>query len=103
MLSRPLGWGLLVVIPLGLALAVALQLVRRGRAGQPAVRFAATGLLLTTWLYFSLNFAFFRWPWPWAEWTKRTPNALIFAVCAVGLTVAALRMPRSTAGSAVRE
>ncbi|WP_202802862.1 hypothetical protein [Singulisphaera acidiphila] len=102
-LSRPLGWGLLVVIPLGLALAVALQLVRRGRAGQPAVRFAATGLLLTTWLYFSLNFAFFRWPWPWAEWTKRTPNALIFAVCAVGLTVAALRMPRSTAGSAVRE
>ncbi len=48
------------------------------------------GLLLATWMYFLLNFAFFRWPWPWAAWTIRTPNALIFAVCTLGLTVASV-------------
>lgn len=94
-LSRPLGWILLVAIPLGLALGGALRLVRQGRAGQSAARFAATGLLLTTWLYFMLNFAFFRLPWPWAAWTIRTPNALIFAVCTLGLTAAAVALRSS--------
>ncbi|SIO23324.1 hypothetical protein SAMN05444166_3137 [Singulisphaera sp. GP187] len=101
--SRPLGWGLLVALPLGLTLWVAFWLVRRGRAGQSAARSAATGLLLTTWLYFALNFAFFRWPWPWAEWTMRTPNALIFAVCAVGLTTAAVALRSSGDGGQAEE
>ncbi len=52
--------------------------------------FARIGLLLCTWMYFLLNYAFFRFPWPWAEWTGRTPNGIIFTVCAVGLTLAAL-------------
>jgi hypothetical protein len=42
------------------------------------------------WLYFGLNFAVFQFPWPWAEWTARTPNALVFLVCAAGLTWLAL-------------
>lgn len=86
----PLGWGLLVALPLGLALAAVLGLARRGRHGESAGRFAAIGLLLATWMYFLLNFAFFRCPWPWAAWTIRTPNALIFAVCALGLTIASV-------------
>jgi hypothetical protein len=52
--------------------------------------FARRALLLSTWLYFGLNYAFFRFPWPWAKWTGRTPNAIAFTVCAVGLTVACL-------------
>jgi hypothetical protein len=47
-------------------------------------------------MYFGLNYAFFQFPWPWNTWTTRTPNALIFAVCAVGLTVfVATTRPRS--------
>jgi len=46
---------------------------------------------MTTWLYFGLNYAFFHYPWPWATWTARTPNALVFTACAISLTLAALR------------
>lgn len=51
-------------------------------------------LLLTTWLYFGLNFLMFKMPWPWAPWTIRTPNALVFLACALALTWAACR-PRA--------
>ncbi len=55
-----------------------------------ASAFSGIGLVLSTWIYFCLNYAFFHFPWPWAEWTGRTPNGVIFTVCAVGLTLAAL-------------
>lgn len=103
-LSRPLGWVLLVGVPLGLALVTALALAWRGRLGQRAARMASTGLLLTTWLYFTLNFAFFRLPWPWAAWTRRTPNGLIFLACALGLTIAAvIGGNRGARGGSLRE
>ncbi len=35
------------------------------------------------WFYFALNFAFFRFPWPWKPWTSRTPSAIIFIVYAL--------------------
>ena len=49
-----------------------------------------SALLFNSWLYFGLNYAFFRFPWPWAEWTSRTPNGIIFTVCVLGLTGLAL-------------
>jgi hypothetical protein len=53
-------------------------------------------LLLATWTYFALNFAFFRFPWPWSDWTARTPNAMVFFFCAVGLTAATWLSRRSS-------
>jgi len=49
---------------------------------------------LVTWLYFGLNFEFFRLPWPWQAWTGRTPSAIIFFVCSLALTAAALSFGR---------
>ena len=43
--------------------------------------------LFCFWVYFSLNHAFFHWPWPWQEWTGRTPNGLWFSICVIGLTL----------------
>ncbi|MGD9853759.1 MAG: hypothetical protein AB7U20_02295 [Planctomycetaceae bacterium] len=84
-----------IVLPLTLCTLVAVLLARRGMYGKGARDFSRWSLLLATWVYFWLNFAFFRYPWPWepvAEWTGRTPNGLVFAVCAVVLTLAALAL-----------
>jgi len=89
-ISRPLGWLVLVAIPLAVMLLIAVWLGRRGEQGDSAGRFASVGLLSTTWLYFGLNFAFFRLPWPWKVWTGRTPSGIIFTVCALCLTIAAI-------------
>jgi len=88
--SEPVGWVTLVALPLAIATVSAIALARRGRRGQSPVIFAATGLLLSTWLYFGLNFAFFRVPWPWETWTGRTPSGIIFMVCSICLSVAAV-------------
>lgn len=84
-----------IVLPLVLMTLLAVLLARRGLHGKGARDFARWALLLATWVYFWLNFAFFRFPWPWksvTEWTGRTPNGLVFAVCAVVLTLAALSL-----------
>ena len=81
------GWGAYFALPVAISLLVAWTLARR-QDQQSAGRFAAIALFVNTWIYFALNLAFFRYPWPWREWTSRTPNGLIFFVCAVGLTLA---------------
>lgn len=48
--------------------------------------FFALAVLLNVWVYFWLNFAFFRFPWPWADWTGRTPSGIVFTIFALGLT-----------------
>ena len=83
------GWFLIVQIPLAIMLCGAVWLICSGSKGQRAKSFAAIGLLLTTVLYFGLNTAFFRYAWPWEEWTGRTPNQIIFSVCAFSLILAA--------------
>ena len=84
--------GLLVylVVPLVAASVLAWWSLRRAEAGEKAGTFSRRTLLVSVWLYFSLNFGFFHFPWPWAKWTARTPNAMIFLACAVGLTLVAL-------------
>jgi hypothetical protein len=89
-LSPLVGWGALFVLPLGVALLAAMLLSRRSTEPQSGQRFARVTLVLTVWLYFSLNFAIFEFPWPWAPWTGRTLHGLIFAACALGLTVVVL-------------
>jgi nitroreductase len=84
------GWLIYVAAPLVITTAVALVFARRTAVTRDARSFLRWTLLLATWLYFTLNFAFFHFPWPWDEWTNRTPNGIIFAVCAFGLTALAL-------------
>lgn len=82
-------WGTWLVVPLVISSFAAFWFARNGRR-QDASTFLTWSLLLTVWLYFGLNFAVFQYPWPWSEWTPRTPNALVFTLCAAGLTWFAL-------------
>lgn len=78
------------VIPMAAALLMTWASWVRAAAGESGRGFARRNLLFSVWLYFSLNFAFFHYPWPWQTWTARTPNAMIFLACAGGLTLIAL-------------
>lgn len=92
------GWMIYGVLPLLLTTAAAFWCARRAdrqSSGRECVRAA---LVVNAWLYFGLNFAFVRFPWPWQTWTTRTPNSLVFFVCAVGLTVACWRIGRLNRG-----
>lgn len=80
------GWMLYVILPIAVMAAMAIKFSGESRQRDAARPFLRSGLLLTTWVAFGLNFAFFRYPWPWQEWTFRTPNMLVFLVCALGLT-----------------
>jgi hypothetical protein len=94
------GWLLYGVLPVGLVTLVAVRFAwQSGRAAE-ARSYLRASLLLATWLYFGLNYAFFRFPWPWEAWTSRTPNAQVFSLCALGLTVGAgwVRRPNWSRG-----
>ena len=85
------AWILLVALPLAAMVAAAWWFARRSQRGQSGTDYARGGLVLSTCLYWSLNFAFFRFAWPWQPWTARTPSGLIFTVCAITLILAAIR------------
>lgn len=93
------GWTVYLVLPLILAAGVAAIWSRNQRLSLPAHRFTSSTLLLATWLYFGVNFALFRFPWPWEAWTQRTPSAIVLFVCAIGLSYAALNLPGSERGA----
>lgn len=80
-----IGWCGLFALPMMITLAAAWYFGRRGELDSSAA-FGAPALLLLTWLYFGLNWVFFEYPWPWAEWTNRTPNGILFTICLVGLS-----------------
>jgi hypothetical protein len=83
------GWFRIVQVPMAIMLCGAVWLICQGIKNQSARSFAAVGLLLTALFYFGLNTAFFHFAWPWQEWTGRTPNQIIFSVCALFLVLAA--------------
>jgi hypothetical protein len=83
-----------VGLPLLMTGAAVVVWGRRATQATQARPFLATSLVLATWLYFGLNYAFFRFPWPWAKWTARTPNAIVFTAYALGLTWIAWRTTR---------
>lgn len=84
------GWLLYLVLPIAIVTAVTIRYARQDPVAQTGIEFTRRSLLLNAWLYFLLNYAFFRFPWPWAAWTGRTPNGIIFTVCILGLTACAL-------------
>lgn len=81
-----LGWVLYGVIPLIGVTFLAVRWAQSDRRARPAAEVLRPCLLVATWLYFSLNFAFFHFPWPWSAWTSRTPNSLVYWICAFGLS-----------------
>lgn len=92
------GWILFLVIPLAAATLLVVRLRRQlTTQPRPAAEILAPALLLSTWLFWALNFGFFRAPWPWNPWTIRTPNALFFTACAIGLTGMAVASRRPVA------
>ncbi len=48
------------------------------RRDDPGGHFTGRALTSTMLVYYGLNFAFFRFPWPWLEPTGRTPSLGIF-------------------------
>ncbi|MCA9189768.1 MAG: hypothetical protein R3E01_08655 [Pirellulaceae bacterium] len=85
-----IGWLLLIALPLSIVTGVAVWMIRASdRESLRATSYAKTGLLLNVWLYFGLNFVFFRYPLPWMDWTGRTPSGLIFFFCSIVLTAGA--------------
>lgn len=84
--SSGTGWLVIVAIPMAILSYAAIELMIRGQNKQSTRSFAAVALLLTTFTYYGLNTEFFEHGWPWKEWTGRTPNQIIFTVCAIALT-----------------
>ncbi|MBL9129426.1 MAG: hypothetical protein JNL97_17370, partial [Verrucomicrobiales bacterium] len=93
-LSPTPGWLLYGIGPVAVALVLALRLARAPDAADARGRTFRVGLGFATLVYFALNYAFFRFPWPWATWTARTPNAIVFAFCAAALLTLACRGTR---------
>lgn len=88
------GWLLLFALPMAIMTVAAIVLALRGQRGQSGQSFARWSLLLASWTYYLLNFAFFRFPWD--KPTSRTPSAIVFGVCLLLLTLASLfYRPRS--------
>ncbi|MEX2172155.1 MAG: hypothetical protein WD851_22735 [Pirellulales bacterium] len=82
------GWIFLFALPMSAMMIAAMVLAWRGRYGDSGQAFARWSLLLASWTYYLLNFAFFRFPWQWDKPTSRTPSTIVFAVCLLLLTLA---------------
>lgn len=85
------GWTLYFALPLMVATALAIHYARLALQGRFFSNFTAIALLVNVWTYFGLNYAIFRYPWPWMPWTARTPNGIVFLLFAVGLSVMVYR------------
>ncbi len=86
-MDRWTGWAVYAILPMLLLLALATYFALATKKPNQTERFLATSLLATTWLYFGLNFAFFRFPLPWQEWSGRTPSAILFSIATISLTL----------------
>ena len=60
-----LGWLLYLALPLILSIGMAVWLMRRIDANGSAASVLRIALLFNAWMYFLLNYAFFRFPFPW--------------------------------------
>jgi hypothetical protein len=79
-----------LLIPMTLTIVLAAWSGSVERRSGPAAAPAARVLLTAAGLIYSLNFAFFHLPWPWAAWTYRTPNNLYFTVALLALSALAV-------------
>ena len=89
-INLSVGWLAYFILPLMAAAALAIYHGCGFRRTRRLPAFIPGALLFCTWIFFSLNFAFFDFPWPWEAWSGRTPNAILFFAAAIGLTVTVL-------------
>jgi len=82
----PGGWIAYFLIPMALAATAACWFAKKADAGQNGRTFARHALLISTWMYFALNWAIFNFPIPVSQWT----NGHIYAIRVLGLTFLAL-------------
>ncbi len=62
------------------ALAMSILLFRQVQSGDQAAIASRRLLLFGVCSFFVLNWVVFQHPWPWTDWTVRTPSALLFAM-----------------------
>ena len=82
------------ILPLGLMTLAALYFEKRGRRGLSGRIFARHGLILSALVYYSLNFAFFGFPWATLPMVGRHTNNWIFLRCTELLIFGALILGR---------
>lgn len=87
LVSLPVGVVAFLVLPMLITFLLALWWSRPSLQERSSVTFTPWLLLVSTWIYFGLNFAFFQFPFPWSTWTTRTPNAIFYFIAAVSLTI----------------
>jgi len=84
------SWLAYLILPMLLAVTLAVWFARKAKPAGEHPAFIRSTLLFCTWIYFGLNYAFFGFPWPWEAWGGRTPNAVLFFIAAMGLTLTVL-------------
>ena len=99
-MTIPESWAYLIV-PMVIMFRVAVYLLQRQKRNpHEASASLAIALAACTICFFGLNTRFFNYPWPWTEWTGRTPNQIIFGICAIVLLMAAeIVVARSSRGT----
>ena len=94
-ISPTLGCTLYVILPMAITISLAIRLGRSVRRDEDLKRanhrWVTYALFASVWIYFGLNFAFFRFPWPWSPWTYRTPNGIIYVIFGTLLTTACMK------------
>jgi hypothetical protein len=95
-LPVPAAYTAYFIVPMILALALCAWLATRLQRDPIGPRPIAIALAGSAWMFFSLNWAFFRFPWPWADWTGRTPSGIIYIVCVAALSTLCVLASRST-------
>ena len=79
------GWVIYFFIPLIFITWFSLKLIRNQNNHSNGMSFIRHTLCINTVFYFYMNWSFFNWPWPWTNWTMRTPSGIIFLFCTISL------------------
>ena len=79
------GWVIYFFIPLIFITWFSLKLIRNQNNHSNGMSFIRYTLCINTVFYFYMNWSFFNWPWPWTNWTMRTPSGIIFLFCTISL------------------
>lgn len=80
------GIAVYLFVPLAIVTVFAVDAYFRPRTEDEGTGLVRRALMASAWTFFLLNWAFFHFPWPWAEWTGRTPSGIIYIVCIFALT-----------------
>ncbi len=79
------GWIIIFIIPISLTIWFAIKQIAISKSNGDGLQFIRRTLAYSTVFYFIMNLAFFRFPWPWVEWTGRTHSGIIFMICVVSI------------------